>query len=107
MNKTRDILLRGVDRRMLKEIDIKVAQINNSKKTRKEKTITRNKYLVSLINNELQHDLLEYQETKFDKKLDQLLDLEEEYLRAVNRVIYLLTTGEVTEGVNLMTELGE
>lgn len=98
-----DLHLRGIDNRSLNKIDQKLELIN--KKRDKKDRLSRNKYLVSIINNEASKQLLDYQKTMYDQKVDALHKDLQEVIKVVNRVLYLLMTGQVAEGMNLLDDL--
>lgn len=105
MNDTTNILVRGLPRDTLARIDARVDAINQNK-TEQEK-ISRNSFLVDLINDRMDHWLDDYKKDLYDVKTDQMINLLEEYLHATDRVYDLLATGQVREGLDLLDELSD
>ena len=99
----KNILIRGISLSTVKAFDRKVNHINLNRQGKNN--ISRNQLILSLLDEQKNAPLLEYQKTKFDQKIDQLLDINQEYIRAVNRVIYLLMTGNDDEALNLFDDL--
>ncbi|WP_288646414.1 hypothetical protein [uncultured Lactobacillus sp.] len=98
-----DLHLRGIDTRSLKKIEQKLELINKGKD--KKDKLSRNKYLVSIINSEASKQELDYQKTMYDQKIEALHKDLQEVIKVVNRVLYLLMTGQVAEGMNLLDDL--
>ena len=103
MDKKVNIFLRNIDQNTLNKIDRKLELINK-KRDGKDK-LSRNKYLVSIINNEVSKQELDYQKTMYDQKVEALHKDLQEVIKVVNRVLYLLMTGQVAEGMNLLDDL--
>lgn len=98
-----DLHLRGIDTRSLKKIEQKLELINKGKD--KKDKLSRNKYLVSIINSEASKQELDYQKTMYDQKIEALHKDLQEVIKVVNRILYLLMTGQVAEGMNLLDDL--
>lgn len=104
MNKRRNLNIKGIDERLINKIDQQLEQIN---KTRSEKDkLSRNQFIISILSEQADKPLLEYQRTKFDRKLDEMIGLQHEYIRATNRVLYLVTQGNEGAALNLYDDLG-
>ncbi|ARO21794.1 hypothetical protein B2J90_30855 (plasmid) [Bacillus tropicus] len=90
-----DILLRGIDPKYIKDID-KRCELISVKLKRK---YTRAEYLRSLIQNDVEHSLLQFKQDKFDEavgnvtvSLERQEDKLQEYIDAINELIMKLAT---------------
>lgn len=102
--KSKDIHLRGIKEETLQKIDRQVDTINARNQSHK---ISRNEYLLSLIEQTANDPLLEYQKTVFDKKLEELIALIQEYNRAVDGIFYLLLTGDIDGALDIYDSLSD
>ena len=105
MNDTTNIFLRGLPRETLARIDARVDAINQRKSDNEK--ISRNSFLIDLITARMDNWLDDYKKDLYDVKTDQMIDLLEEYLRATDRVYDLLASGQVSEGLDLIGNLGD
>ncbi|EOP43900.1 hypothetical protein ACU80C_31550 (plasmid) [Bacillus mycoides] len=90
-----DILLRGIDRKYIKDID-KRCELISVKLNRK---YTRAEYLRNLIQNDVEHSLLQFKQDKFDEavgnvsvslerqenKLQEYIDVTNEFIRLMGQ----------------------
>lgn len=90
-----DILLRGIDRKYIKDID-KRSELISVKLNRK---YTRAEYLRNLIQNDVEHSLLQFKQDKFDEavgnvsvslerqenKLQEYIDVTNEFIRLMGQ----------------------
>ncbi|MHA4090109.1 hypothetical protein ACX17A_26180 [Bacillus cereus] len=90
-----DILLRGIDPKYIKDID-KRCELLSVKLKRK---YTRAEYLRSLIQNDVEHSLLQFKQDKFDEavsnvsvslerqenKLQEYIDVTNEFIRLIGQ----------------------
>ncbi|TPV39597.1 hypothetical protein [Bacillus dicomae] len=90
-----DILLRGIDPKYIKDID-KRCELLSMKLKRK---YTRAEYLRSLIQNDVEHSLLQFKQDKFDEavsnvsvslerqenKLQEYIDVTNEFIRLIGQ----------------------
>lgn len=90
-----DILLRGIDPKYIKNID-KRCELISVKLKRK---YTRAEYLRSLVQNDVEHSLLQFKQDKFDEAVGNVtVSLErqenklQEYIDATNELIMKLAT---------------
>ncbi|MGI8362905.1 hypothetical protein [Bacillus cereus] len=90
-----DILLRDIDPKYIKDID-KRCELISVKLKRK---YTRAEYLRSLIQNDVEHSLLQFKQDKFDEavsnvtvSLERQEDKLQEYIDATNELIMKLAT---------------
>lgn len=106
MKEEKNLLIRGISQTTLRAIDRKVDEINATNlEQKRDGKLSRNQFIISILDEQKDVALLEYQKSVFDKKVDSLLDLMQEYIRAVDRVLYLLAMGKDDEGLNLFDDL--
>lgn len=102
--KSKDIHLRGIKESTLQEIDRQVDTINARNQEHK---ISRNEYLLRLIEKTANDPLHDYQKTVFDRKLESLIALLQEYNRAVYGIFYLILTGDIDGASDIYDSLSD
>lgn len=100
---SKEIHIRGMDEEILNEIDVQVRSIN-SRNNDKHK-ISRNDYILSLLKYKVDQPMRDYQKTIYDKKVEALNNLLQEYVRATDGIFYLLLSGDTDGALEIYDSL--
>lgn len=102
MDNTADIHIKNIPISVLNGIDYKVNELN---KNTEGKKWNRTSYIKMVLADDAKRELIDYEKTKFELLLKKNNDLQIENLRGLNRILYLITTGDIPQGLNLLDEL--
>lgn len=105
MEKKTNIFLRGVSERTIALIDQQLHEVNQTRK--KTEQLSRNQYIVSLLDERARKPILDFERTSYERQLEANNELLKEYIRATNRVLYLVTSGKVAEGMSLYDDMSQ
>lgn len=103
MEKKSNIFLRGISERTIALIDQQLHEVNQTRK--KTEQLSRNQYIISLLDDRARKPILDFERTSFERQLEANNELLREYIRATNRVLYLITSGKVAEGMSLYDDM--
>lgn len=103
MEKKSNIFLRGISERTIALIDQQLHEVNQTRK--KTEQLSRNQYIISLLDDRARKPILDFERTSFERQLEANNELLREYIRATNRVLYLMTSGKVAEGMSLYDDM--
>lgn len=100
--KMSNVFVRNVTESDLKSIDYKVQKLQE---TDPKGRWNRSKYIRMLINNDAKKELENYEKTQYELMIKRLLELQGETFKTLNKILYLMTNGELPEAMNLLDKV--
>lgn len=101
-SKMTNVFVRNVTESDLKSIDYKVKKLQETDPTGRW---NRSKYIRMLINNDAKKELENYEKTQYELTIKRLLELQGETFKTLNKILYLMTNGELPEAMNLLDKV--
>lgn len=96
-----ELKIRGIDAKIVKQLDNQIAAINKNASPK----LSRNDYLKILIEREGNKKLEKFKKDSWEVMLTQQNKLLSENLRALNRIFWLMTQGDVDQSADLLERM--